>query len=281
MPNATRTNGQNLIKVAVFLPLYEKDSHLWFSDSLDSIFLQLPIEPYEFHVYLGIDGPINSNHESVVTKFSDKIYCIVRSEKNNGLASNLNKLIDMLDDEVFIFRMDADDRSINERFRRQLEFFCCNPLVDIVGSSMVIIDENDNRINGLTSYPLEHEQIIGYFPFGNPIAHPVVGMRRAVLEKLGGYRVNFFPEDLDLWYRAAAAGFRFANIQEPLLEFRVAGEVAHKRGRSWAFREFKVNLHGLFHLNKLYMIGVPLMRLCVRLSPHFLINFLYKIRFRI
>lgn len=266
--------------IAVLVPVYARDNPLWFQECLNSIFFQLPIAECEVHVYIGIDGPISQEIELIISQYSLLVFRVIRNDVNLGLATNLNNLINSLCDESIIFRMDADDRCINERFHRQLEFLIANPLIDILGASMLIIDENGNRLPGISSYPLDHTGILRYFPFGNPIAHPVVCVRRHVLEQLNGYRIKYFPEDLDLWYRAAVSGYKFANLQMPLLEFRIPGKIARKRGRSWALREFNVNLHGLWHLRRIYLIFIPLIRLFVRLSPSFLINFIYYLRYK-
>ena len=45
-------------------------------------------------------------------------------------------------------------------------------------------------------------------------------MRRAALQRLGGYRAFDGPEDYDLWLRAFDAGLRFAKLGQTLLEWR-------------------------------------------------------------
>ena len=51
-------------------------------------------------------------------------------------------------------------------------------------------------------------------------------MRRAAVEAVGGYRRAYLrAEDYDLWLRLAERG-KLANLQEPLLEYRIAGAVS-------------------------------------------------------
>jgi hypothetical protein len=53
----------------------------------------------------------------------------------------------------------------------------------------------------------------------SPLVHPSVAMRKAALERLGGWRELDGPEDYDLWLRAFAAGLRFAKLPEVLLDW--------------------------------------------------------------
>ena len=66
----------------------------------------------------------------------------------------------------------------------------------------------------------DHAAIVRELLVESPLAHPSVMMRRALLERLGGYREFDGPEDYDLWLRAHRAGARFAKLRRRLLEWR-------------------------------------------------------------
>ncbi len=52
------------------------------------------------------------------------IHKTVRNESKLGLARSLNRLLDSLEDEDFVFRMDSDDYSHTDRISRQVEATC-------------------------------------------------------------------------------------------------------------------------------------------------------------
>lgn len=108
------------MKVAVLISVYGKDDPSWVRESLNSIFNQN--FDGEIRVYLGIDGQLNALLEKVISEFQNKMFSIHRSQENLGLTIMLNKLIDKLQDEEFIFRADADDICHPDRFRKQIEF---------------------------------------------------------------------------------------------------------------------------------------------------------------
>ena len=76
---------------------------------------------------------------------------------------------------------------------------------------------------------VEHEAMVREIFVESPLAHPSVTFRRAEILGLGGYRDRGWPEDYDLWLRAAATGLRFAKVREVLLYWR-DHPARHSRG---------------------------------------------------
>ncbi len=126
----------------------------------------------------------------------------------------------------FIARMDGDDVSHPARFERQLTLMrsdesiaLCGCFVKAIGAEL---GEGGARyyawINSLT----DPEDIDREMMVECPIAHPTFLMRRAAFEDAGGYQDHGWAEDYDLVLRLWAGGARFANVPEPLLQWRNA-----------------------------------------------------------
>jgi hypothetical protein len=64
-------------------------------------------------------------------------------------------------------------------------------------------------------------------------------LRRQALLELGGYRDGAFPEDYDLWLRAAAAGLRFAKCRERLLDWRDGPQRLTRRDPRYSAARFR------------------------------------------
>jgi hypothetical protein len=77
---------------------------------------------------------------------------------------------------------------------------------------------------------MDHDEIQRRALAGDcPLNHPSVMMRRAQLEAVGGYRVEFEPaEDLDLWLRLGEAG-RLINLPDALMHYRLHRESFSER----------------------------------------------------
>ncbi|MFN8548667.1 MAG: glycosyltransferase [Candidatus Eisenbacteria bacterium] len=138
-------------------------------------------------------------------------------------------------------RFDGDDLAHPDRFGRQLDFLSLHPEVDLVATDVrrfVTDQEGERLVRGEPITPTEtdgwrryaswladcstHEQIALNLWIESPLPHPSVLFRRAAYEAAGGYRVNDWPEDYDLWLRMLASGARFAKLSEPLHYWRDA-----------------------------------------------------------
>lgn len=164
-----------------------------------------------------------------------------------GLAAGLNRLIDrVLERPEFglLARMDADDVSVEGRLARQRDYFQEDPGLDILGTACRERDEDGNFLQ-TKSIPATHEEILGRLPWRNPMNHPTVMLRRRVFESGLRYRTNVrLMEDYFLWVDAAAAGFRFANLTEPWLEYtRDPGFFGRRSGWGQACAEWNVRRH--------------------------------------
>lgn len=99
----------------------------------------------------------------------------------------------------FVARMDADDISYPDRFREQLDVLMDNPRAGVVGGLCDMIDAA-----GKVLRPPEGWRISRRSPFV-PFAHGAMMYRRAVFDRIGGYRDECaFWEDQDLVVRMAA-----------------------------------------------------------------------------
>jgi glycosyltransferase involved in cell wall biosynthesis len=144
---------------------------------------------------------------------------VMSNSTNCGLASALNRAWRASSCQL-IARMDADDVSLPERLERQTAFLRAHPNVDVVGSGVELLDERGAAL-GQAFRPAGHDALTSKIYRENPFIHPTVMMRRRVLEETGGYDEGLRrAQDFDLWLRTYQR-FRFGNVQEPLLRYRV------------------------------------------------------------
>ena len=84
----------------------------------------------------------------------------------------------------YIARMDADDVSVTNRLRIQLDYMSKNSL-DVLGSDIILIDEDGVEL-GNRSYPCGMD-ISKLLPFRNCFCHPTVLFKKEVFYKARGY----------------------------------------------------------------------------------------------
>lgn len=269
-------------KIAVLLPVYKNDKPDYLNLAIKSILNQTYSD---FKLLIGVDGPIESNLDNILSKYQDESRLdIIRFEQNRGLAIVLNDLLDIARniDVDFLARMDADDIAIDTRFEKQIKYLETHEEIDIVGGAISEIDEMGNSRNKIIIYPKTSEECRKFFSHRNPHAHPAVMFRWSFFDKIGhGYRPEYRQnQDTMLWYDGMMAGTKHANIPDIVLNFRMTESLFKKRRNGWSFamKQFKDRLR----INKdlKYGIGADLFgfaMFCILISPPRIKKLAYKI----
>ena len=264
------------LSVATLMSVYGGDRPPLLAAALGSVLAQKFTQDVTSRIYLAVDGPVSDETERVIAEHSDRIHCIVRIDRNGGLARALNSLIAQLKDEEFVFRMDADDVSLPTRYQSQLSRFQRDPPVDILGTDIVEHDEATGR-KRLVSFALDHDDAIAKLSWRVPVAHPTVCFRREVLRVVPTYPTTGTNEDIAMWFRCAHAGFRFANIHEPQLVFRISPAFWRRRSIGKAFSELKCYFRGIWMLHGVtWKYVLPILRFSLRLAPVSVVRWAYE-----
>jgi glycosyltransferase involved in cell wall biosynthesis len=150
--------------------------------------------------------------------FDPRIH-VYRLEGHPSLTYKLNFGIERSRNEL-IARMDADDICLPWRFGTQRAAFR-NTSIKVLSSTYIAFGAELRPFPFLPQLPVPlHSSDISELLVGsNPIAHPTVMFRRSSVLELGGYRESV-AEDLDLWLRAAVAGFEMRRIAWPTILYR-------------------------------------------------------------
>jgi len=124
-----------------------------------------------------------------------------------------------------VARMDADDACHPRRLERQLAALDAEPDLG-VASCLVRCVPRSRIAGGFRAYErwldgLADPDAIARERFVDaPVVHPSVAVRRAILERHGGWRDLGWAEDHDLWLRLLEAGVRFRKVPEVLYFWR-------------------------------------------------------------
>jgi glycosyltransferase involved in cell wall biosynthesis len=263
------------VKVGTLMAVYRGDSPQALRIALDSVLQQRLADDVESRLYVAIDGPVPADIEAVIDARRDSIHRLVRLPSNRGLAAALNTLIATLEDEQFLFRMDADDRSEFHRYQAQLNYMLCHPDVDILGTDIVEVDQTTGRTRRV-SYARDHDHAIRELCRRVPVAHPTVCFRRRVLDRTRGYPTSGTNEDIALWFRCTKEGFRFANLHEPLLQFTIGPGFWRRRSMKKAFSELRCYTAGIWSTEGVtWKYIFPVFRFMLRLAPSSLSRWAY------
>ena len=169
------------------------------------------------------DNPNNHTIQKVLDQYGkkDQRIKILQNKVNIGLAKSMNLALKQAAG-VYIARMDADDISVLERIEHEILYLEKHHL-DMVGTNRIYISESGKEIGRPGRLPGERkaEKLL---PYGDPIIHPSVLIKKKVLEEVGGYRNFASAQDYDLWLRMLTAGCKIGILDEPLLFYRIRSD---------------------------------------------------------
>ncbi|XNT08528.1 glycosyltransferase [Vibrio cyclitrophicus] len=197
------------MKIAIALCVYRGDRLDYLLACVESLLSQ-GNNDYNIRIYVHIDGKINENIRDYL--YSGVCYKIIESNDNVGLAKGLNKIIDVLEDEKYVLRMDADDIALPSRVRDQIEYMEKNPNIEFSGASIKeFIGETEN-VYIQRNYPSTNEGIIKKIKMSSPFAHVTVCFKRDLLRKFK-YPTNYpLNEDIAFWYKLLSSGVCSGNL---------------------------------------------------------------------
>lgn len=263
---------------SVLMSIYIKEKAEYLDRALRSILVEQTLKPKE--IVIIEDGPITIDLINILDKYKNEYPNIIKSvvlNENKGLGDALNIGLEATSYDI-VARMDADDISLPERFEKQYRFFVSNKY-DVVGTNVLEFETNEDNIVGFKKVPENHSNILKYAKLRNPINHPSVMFNKKAVLECGSYEKMPGFEDYYLWVRMLKKGYRFYNIQEPLLKFRTGKETIKRRGGLEYFKDEKAFFKKLLEIEFLnhfqYFTSLSI-RFPFRIVPENFRLFVYK-----
>jgi glycosyltransferase involved in cell wall biosynthesis len=236
--------------VSVLMPVYNT------APTLEEALASLSSQTLEnFEVIVVDDGSTDSTW-SILENWSkkDRRFHIIHRD-HSGIVAALNLGFKVCRAGL-IARMDADDRSSPERLGRQAEMLQQNDEIALVSCQVKAFSDGELR-EGFNLYVqwqnslLDNDHIKREVFIESPFSHPSIMIRRAWLERMGGYMDYGWPEDYDLWLRMHLAGARFVKLPMVLLEWR---DHSHSLTRT----DSRYSLENFLRLKAHYLKAGPL-----------------------
>jgi glycosyltransferase involved in cell wall biosynthesis len=269
------------MKFSVLMSIYYKEKAEYFNRTMQSIWDEQSIKPNE--IVLVQDGKLTEELYVSINKWKENlgdILKIIALKHNLGTGGAKNIGLQECNYE-YIAVMDTDDISTPDRFKKQLEFLQEHKDIDVVGTYINEIDENENIVKDIVKFPLSHDELYNFFSKRDPLAHPTTMFRKNYFEKAGNYRSDLhLAEDTLLWYYGFLNDCKFANIDFVGLNFRRTSDFYKRRGDIkksiglLKYRLFNINKRlGYNVMSDFYAIGYFL----ISISPRFVKKIAYQI----
>ncbi|WP_281231879.1 glycosyltransferase [Flavobacterium gelatinilyticum] len=264
---------------SVLMSVYIKENSNCLRQSLESIIKQtlLPNE-----IIIVKDGPLTIELDDVINEYCGKypmLFLVIELPQNKGLAYALNEGMKHVTNDI-IARMDSDDICIAERFEIQIKYLINNNL-DIVGGQIIEFSSDIENVVSIRKVPLSHNEIVQFMKFRSPFSHPTIVFRKNLFEYLKGYDATIFPEDYDFFVRAYLTGFKFGNVKENVLYFRLGENLSEAIKRRWG-RKYAMNEMKLYRkflrlgfFSPLDFLKVLIFKIPLRILPFSLYSYIY------
>jgi glycosyltransferase involved in cell wall biosynthesis len=197
--------------VSVLMPVYNAGLHV--EEAIRSILSQTFTN---FELLVFNDGSID-NSSAIIKAIQDERIIFFDHAKNAGYVAHLNEGLRIARGK-YIARMDADDIALPQRFAQQVALLEQRPEVGICGTEYDTFDAQSY----VASVPISDAEIREYMLAYNPMGHPTVMFRKALVEQHGlCYEHSYMPaEDYKLWYEFSKIA-KIENLPEILLHYRV------------------------------------------------------------
>lgn len=222
-------------KISVIMSVFNAEKYL--SAAVESI-LNQTYSDFEFII---IEDASTDRSLEILEAYANKdsrIFLIKNkiNKASEGFIKNLNLGLKHAKG-AYIARMDADDISDLTRFQKQIQFLEENKEVFIVGSAVQFIGETGENIKLLSAHK-RNEDIQKNMCKNISMYHPVVFWRNN--GKIFYREKMLACEDYDLYFRMMTDGYKFANINETLLQYRILTDSISRKNSKlirWIFVE--------------------------------------------
>ncbi len=170
--------------------------------------------------YLLVDDASTDTSPEIIAHFAGQDPRIVALHNANCInhSNAINVALPVARGE-FVAILDADDLAHPQRLESQVIFLDANPEVGVVGAQVQKID-SDGRPQNTMSFPTTAALSRWSILFGTPVLHSAAMMRRALLQAIGGYSVQWrYANDYSLWAELIGRT-TITNLTETLVSYR-------------------------------------------------------------
>ena len=198
--------------VSVLMPAFNAEKYI--AQAVESILQQ---NFSNFELIILNDGSTDGTSQ-IIGGFNDHRICVIHLNENQGLVNARNRLVAAAKGRYIAF-LDADDIAMPSRLKKQVHYLDRGE-ADLCGSACYSLYEGIGRIK-TSKERYTDADIRALITISSPLCNPTV-MGKAEIFKKFPYRAGKdYAEDYSLWAELALAGYRFANLKEKLITYRI------------------------------------------------------------
>lgn len=202
----------NTPMVSVLIPAYNADKFI--GAAITSVLNQTF---KDFELCILNDGSTDRTAE-IIDQFNDPRIIKIHQSQNSGLVSVRNTLIALARGK-YIAYLDNDDVAFPDRLAKQYAFLEADK-ADICSGDYETFNEETGE-KKLSKVRYSDADIKALITVYCPLCNPAVMGRAEIFKKFPYIVGNDHAEDYSLWQEIALAGYRFANLRDKLIIYRI------------------------------------------------------------
>jgi len=212
-----------MAKVSVIMPVFNSERYI--REAIQSVLNQ---SFTDFELIIINDGSTDKSLE-IIRSFKDDRIVLVNNEKQMyTIMAARNRCLE-LSRGTYIAPLDSDDITHKDRLGLEVDFLEKNPAFGLVGSSVIVIDENGKKTGVEWKEKIPSEKIPIRLLFSNCFAQSSVMIRKSAIPKEG--YIGNVSEDYPLWIRILKT-WKAHKLPEFLLDYRVHSENSTSKKRA-------------------------------------------------
>lgn len=218
--------------VSVLMPAFNAEQHI--AKAIESVLGQT--YPH-FELRILNDGSTDQTQQ-LIEQFDDERIVKTHLTQNKGLVHARNQLVSAAKGEYIAF-LDADDIALPDRLQLQIAFLESGK-ADICGGAHYSLYESSGKMKS-SKQRYSDADIRALITVCSPLCNPAV-MGKAEAFKSHPYQMGKdYAEDYSLWAELALAGYRFANLRDNLITYRIHSQQTSQVQNSETNRIFNVS----------------------------------------
>lgn len=202
-------------EISVITTVYNCEEYI--EESIQSILNQ----SFKNFEYIIVDDGSSDGTAAIVNKYAgkNKRIKLIKNTENAGRVKSLNTALENAKGN-YIALQDADDISMPQRLEIQLSFLKNNPEYVLVGSDVIVIDEN-GKVTSNPVRPEKDQEAKFSLIFRCTFANPSIMYSRKILKENGiSYDDNFLhAEDFRIISQISRLG-KVYNLKDKLIKYR-------------------------------------------------------------
>ena len=198
--------------ISVLMPAFNVEKYI--ASAIESILNQSFLN---FELIILDDGS-NDGTAKIIDRYSDPRLKRIYLAKNEGLVNARNILVGMAKGEYIAF-LDSDDLADPRRLEMQLQYLIANNL-DLCGTDHLVLYQATGKIKHSKQRHSDAD-IRAMISVCSPLCNPSVMGRTEVFKRVPYLPGHDGAEDYVMWVNLALEGYRFGNVPENLITYRV------------------------------------------------------------